>query len=286
MRISRLAFAFVAIVLSRVPLAQSQTLEADYQVQGIFNSSVGSIGPLSVVGPVGGVTFTSDTVNGNPQQVLNIQASNSTPPFDESGVQTQTNPFLSSSNYSIVLLANFNLNTADIVATKIFDFKNLSSDAGLYVNAASGTLAFIDGSGVLQGTGGAALSSLTYAQIVLTRDSTTNLTSIYLNGTLAFSFTDNVGLALLGDSSMSGNSFLTLFKDDGMGLGGMILSESTQGNIARLRLYDGVLSATDVMNLDTTIPEPSTYLLCATGVAALLASRMVSRSRRRAHKQS
>lgn len=261
-----------AILASGLPsLVHAQTIQADYQVQGTFNSSVGSIGPLTVVGPTGGVTFTSDTVNGNPQQVLNIQASNSNPPFDESGVQTQTNPFLSSSNYSIVLLANFNLNTADVVATKILDFKNLSSDAGLYVNAATGTLAFIDGSGVLQGTGGAAISSLAYAQIVLTRDSSTNLTSIYLNGTLAFSFTDNVGLAVLGDATMSGNSFLTLFKDDGMGLGGSILSESTQGNIARLRLYDGVLSATDVMNLDTTVPEPSSYLLGTLGGLVLLA---------------
>ena len=280
MKILRSTFAFVAVALCCVSLVHAQTLEADYQVQGTFNSSAGTIGPLTVVGPTGGVTFTSDTVNGNPQQVLNIQASNTTPPFDESGVQTQTNPFLSASNYSIVLLANFNLNTADVVATKIFDFKNLSSDAGLYVNAMTGTLAFIDGSGVLQGTGGAAISSLTYAQIVLTRDSSTNLTSVYLNGTLAFSFTDNVGLAVLGDSSMSGNSFLTLFKDDGMGLGGSILTESTQGNIARLRLYDGVLSPADVMNLDTTVPEPSTYLLCAVGAIALLVTRIAVRHRR------
>jgi Concanavalin A-like lectin/glucanases superfamily/PEP-CTERM motif len=258
-------------VFALAPYLRAQTIAADYQVQGTFNSSVGSIGPLTIVGPAGGVIFTSDTVNGNPQQVLNIQASNTMPPFDESGVQTQTNPFLSASNYSIVLLANFNLDTADVVATKIFDFKNLSSDAGLYVNAMTGTLAFIDGSGIVQGTGGAALSSLTYAQIVLTRDSSTNLTSVYLNGTLAFSFTDNVGLAVLGDSSASGNSFLTLFKDDGMGLGGSMLSESTQGNIARLRLYDGVLSADDVMHLDTTVPEPSTFLLCGIGGCFLVA---------------
>ena len=270
----RSVFLLVAIAFLPLGLAsivRAQTIEADYQVQDTFNSSVGSIGPLTIVGPVAGVGFMSDTVNGNPQRVLNIQASNSMAPFDQSGVQTQTNPFLSASNYSVVLLANFNLNTADVVATKIFDFKNLSSDAGLYVNAATGTLAFIDGSGVLQGTGGAAISSATYAQIVLTRDSATNLTSVYLNGALAFSFTDNVGLAVLGDSSMSGNSFLTLFKDDGMGLGGSMLTESTQGNIARLRLYDGLLSADDVMNLDTTVPEPSAYLLCAVGGFVLLA---------------
>ncbi len=183
----RLGFLVVAaaICVSASP-ARAQTLEADYQVQNVFTSSVGSIGPLTVVGPAGGVAFKDDTVNGNPQKVLNIQSNNTTAPFVQSGVQTQTNPFLSASNYSVVLLANFNLSTADVVATKIFDFKNLSSDAGLYVNAANGTLAFIDGSNMIQGTGGAALSSLTYAQIVLTRDSSNNLTSVYLNGTLAF----------------------------------------------------------------------------------------------------
>ncbi len=274
----RLGFLVVAAAICvSASSARAQTLAADYQVQNVFTSSVGSIGPLTVVGPAGGVAFKDDTVNGNPQKVLNIQSNNTTAPFVQSGVQTQTNPFLSASNYSVVLLANFNLSTGDVVATKIFDFKNLSSDAGLYVNAANGTLAFIDGSNMIQGTGGAALSSLTYAQIVLTRDSSNNLTSVYLNGTLAFSFTDNVGLAVLGDSSMSGNSFLTLFKDDGMGLGGSMLSESTQGNIARLRLYDGVLSADDVMHLDTTAPEPSTYLLCAVGGCVLL----ILRGRRR-----
>ena len=267
----RLGFLIVAaMVCVSASLVRAQTIAADYQVQDTLNSSVGTIGPLTVVGPLAGVTFASDTVNGNPQRVLQIGVNsvNGTPA--QVGVQTQTNSFIDSSNFSIVLLANFNLNTADVVATKIFDFKNLSSDAGLYVNAASGTLAFIDGSGILQGTGGAALSSLTYAQIVLTRNSSTDLTTVYLNGTSAFSFTDNGGLAVLGDSSMSGNSFLTLFKDDGMGLGGSMLTESTQGNIARLRLYDGVLSADDVMHLDTTVPEPSTYLLGAIGGCVLL----------------
>jgi Concanavalin A-like lectin/glucanases superfamily len=275
----RLGFLVVAAtVCVSASLVRAQTLEADYQVQDTFSSSVGTIGPLAPVPPMtSGVTFASATVNGNPQRVLQIGVNsvNGTPA--EVGVQTQTNPFIDSSNFSIVLLANFNLSTADVVATKIFDFKNLSSDAGLYVNAVDGTLAFIDGSGVLQGTGGANLSSLTYVQIVLTRDSSNDLTSIYLNGTLAFSFTDTNMLAVLGDAPMGMNSFLTLFKDDGMGLGGSMLTESTQGNIARLRLYDGVLSADDVMHLDTTVPEPSTYLLCAVGGCVLL----IVNSRRR-----
>jgi hypothetical protein len=55
-----------------------------------------------------------------------------------------------------------------------------------------------------------------------------------------------------------------------MDVGGSMLTEGTQGNIARLRLYDGVLSAAAVMDLDTTVPEPSAYLLCAVGGLILL----------------
>jgi hypothetical protein len=53
-----------------------------------------------------------------------------------------------------------------------------------------------------------------------------------------------------------------------MGLGGTLLNEGTQGNIARLRLYIGELSPTDVANLDRAIPEPSTWALLIVGSAA------------------
>ena len=277
MKFRLVASVFALAAFATLPRIHAQTLAADYRVQDTFASSVGSIGPLTPVGS-GTVSFADGTVDGNMQRVLQIQAQGMTPTFVDAGVRTQTNPFINSSNYSIVLLANFNLDQTVVVATKIFDFKNLSGDAGLYVNSNSGTLAFIDNSGVLQSpAGGAALSSLQYAQIVLTRSSATNLVSVYQNGTLAFSFTDTNALAVLGDGSMSGNSFLTAFKDDGTGLGGMLVNEGTQGNIARLRLYDGVLSATDVMNLDRAIPEPSTWALCSLG-ALLLGMKLRRRS--------
>jgi hypothetical protein len=81
---------------------------------------------------------------------------------------------------------------------------------------------------------------------------------------------------VLGDSSPSGNAYLTLFKDDGAGLGGTLLAESTTGNIARLRLYDGVLSAEQVAALDTAIPEPSAFALSIFG-AAILGRRLLRR---------
>ncbi len=263
-RILLFAFAIAAAVLFPIGVSDAATIAADYQLQDTLDSSVGTIGPLTVVGPSANVSFADDTVNGNPQRVLNI----SNPAgltADQSGVQSQTAGFLDPANYSIVLLASFQFFTTDPVATKIFDFKNLSSDAGLYVNAVDGSLAFIDGSGVIQGAGGA-LVNATYGQIVLTRDSSTKLTTVYENGVFAFSFTDTSGLAVMGDSSASGNAFLTLYKDDGAGIGGSTLDEGTVGNIARLRLYDGPLTAEEVAALDTTVvPEPSTMSILLLG---------------------
>jgi hypothetical protein len=259
-----LLFAFATAILLRTNVAADGTIAADYQLQDTLDSSVGAIGPLSVVGPSANVNFADDTVNGNPRRVLNIVAPVGVA-TDESGVQSQTAGFLDPSNYSIALLANFDIGGFNLISTKLFDFKNLSTDAGLYINSVDGTLTFIDDSAVIQGTGGAGLASLTYVQIVLTRDSSTNLTSVYENGALVFSFTDNVGLAVMADSSASGNAFLTAFKDDGGGIGGGNVDESSAGNIARLRLYDGPLTAEEVAALDAVVPESSTMSILLLG---------------------
>lgn len=264
-----LIFTFAAALLSSALSSHGQTLAADYQLQDTYNSSVGSIGPLKPL-PTGtsDVYFGDGTVNGVMQRVLVIQTAQSNP-FPTSGVQTQTNGFISSTNYSIVLQAQFSLST-NLTATKIFDFKNLSSDAGLYVNNATGVLEFVDDMGIIQNFGGLSLTSSDYVEIALTRDASTNLTSVFLNNQLAFSFTDSNGLAILGDATMSGNSYLTLFKDDGGNVGGSAVNETSQGSIARLRLYDGVIA----------VPEPGTWALLGFGLA--IATGPAIRRRRRA----
>jgi hypothetical protein len=258
-----------ALLLFAAGPAAAQTLEADYQLQNTYNSSVGTIGPLTVTGNPGGAQFVSDTVNSQTQQVLQISQAGTT--ALQTGVQAQTNSFVDSANYSAVLLSNFQISMMNTDITKVFDFKNLSSDAGLYINDATGLLGFYDGSTNLLGASTTPVQSGQYAQIVLTRDSSTNLVTVYVNGTAQFSFTDSTGLAVMGDASNTGNAFLTLYQDDGQGIGGSNVNEGTVGNIARLRLYDGVLSASQVAALDTTaaVPEPNTWILLSLGAVAL-----------------
>src|ERR1700712_4709714 len=117
--------------------ARAATLAGDYQLQDVYTSSVPPAGPLVPVGTLTDQMFVDSNVNGVNQRVLQF-----TGVGDQHGVQLQTNPFVSSTTYSLVLLASFDLSTTSGVATKIFDFQNLSSDAGLYINSVSGLLSF------------------------------------------------------------------------------------------------------------------------------------------------
>jgi hypothetical protein len=248
-------------------------LAADYQLQNVFTSSVGTIGPLAVVGNPNDVTFTDDVdVDGNNQIVASIGENFENIADTGAGLQAQTAGFLSSDNYSVVLLADFNL-APDLAATKVFDFKNLSADPGLYINDLTGLLYFqgaTDSNGITPATGGSPILTGNYAQIVLTRDSSTGLVSVYENGSPAFQFNDTGDLATLGDATNTGNAYLTVFKDDATGVGDSALDETSVGDVARLRLYDGVLTPAEVANLDTTVPEPVSGGLMLLGSAFLL----------------
>jgi Concanavalin A-like lectin/glucanases superfamily len=259
-------------ILAAVASGSGQTLEADYQLQGVYSSSVGSIGPLTPTGDASQLQFVNATVNGHSQQVLQVSNTFNTSTFTttQAGVQTQVAPFVDPANYSAVLLSDFSFAPSNTDITKVMDFKNLSSDAGLYVNDLTGLLGFYDGGAMLLGASSTPIVSGQYVQIVLTRDSTTNLVTVYANGVAQFSFTDSTGLAVLGDATNTGNAFLTLYQDDAGGLGGSSVPEGTVGDIARLRLYDGVLSAEQVAALTTVVPEPATWELIFLGGFALV----------------
>jgi hypothetical protein len=251
--------------------AQGQTLVADYQLQNTYASSVGTIGPLAVVGNSADIAFSNDQdVDGNTQTVVHLETNYADPGDGGAGLQAQTNGYLAVDNYSVVMLADFNL-SPDLAATKVFDFKNLSSDDGLYINDTTGLLYF---NGVTTAVGGTPVVTGTYTQIVLTRDSSDDVVTVYEDGTEAFSFTDTSGLAILGDStSPSTNAYLTVFKDDATGVAGSTVNETSVGDLARLRLYDGVLTPQDVASLDTTVPEPVSGVLMLIGGGVMIFGR-------------
>jgi len=58
------------------------------------------------------------------------------------------------------------------------------------------------------------------------------------------------------------------------------VDESSEGDIARLRIYDGVLSDDQVIALDTVIPEPAPPALLVLGGLLLLGYGRAIRRRR------
>lgn len=174
------------------------------------------------------------------------------------------------SNYSIEI--DFRWNDA-FGWGKILDFKNLSgspSDYGLYTSP-SNSLTFHSGFGA----GTSAMPADTDFHLVITRDSTTDLFSAYLNGNLEFSFTDSGNRGVFDGSDEQ----IWFFVDD------HVISDERSGTVDRIRIYDGVLDSAQVSELFAggrppglpTVPETTSLLIWA-GLASVVG---LVKSRRR-----
>ncbi len=212
---------FATMIMGICRPSCAATLKADYQFNYSRASSVGGALALTDIG-TGTNRFADESVDGTIRPVLTFPQNN--------GLQlSPTTNTISSGSYSIVMLFRFN----DVSSYKrIIDFKNGTSDRGLYNY--SGKLHFYSSA-----TGNTtAIAAGTYVQVVLTRDALKNVVG-YLNGVQEFSFADTGDDALIDAADT-----LRFFKDDG--------GESSAGAVARIRLYDGALTANEVAALDGT----------------------------------
>jgi subtilisin family serine protease len=223
--------------------------KADYELFNSRESSVrGLFGvpPLADIGP-GTNTFATATVDGDSRPVLKFPQGNGLQLFPTSGV-------IPSNVYTIVALFEF-----DSVSgfKRIVDFKNGTSDNGLYVQ--DGRLRFFPHTQ----RGPTPIPANTYVQVALTRNSAGTVTG-YVNGVRQFTFTDTAG-----DAVISSNDALRFFRDNESGGAN---TEHSAGSAARIRLYDFALTPGEVSALDRqdTIPprvtdtDPASN---ATGVA-------------------
>lgn len=207
---------------------------ANYQFQNTLSSSIHSAPDLVpfVLG-----SFTPASIGGSPTTVYNFGK--------QKGLSLDTTVLISD-NYTIAALFSFD----DISSwRKIFDFKNLTSDNGLYT--LTGQLYFYP-----VASGGPTVSAGTFLEAVLTRDSSTNLVTTYFNGTQVFSFTDSTSSGIISVANL-----LNIVQDDST-TGG---SESSSGSLAGLRIFNHVLTDAEIADLDliTPVPGPLPLLGCA-----------------------
>lgn len=211
----------------------SPSVVADYRFENVLSSSVSGAPALDNDGP-GTNSFTTDTVDGQSRTVLQFPGNN--------GVKlSPTTTVLSGSSYTIVLL--FHYNTLPSYA-KIIDFNNRGQEHGLYYQ--SGQLQYWPDSPISEGSVAAGV----YAQVVLTRASTDSVKG-YVDGVEKFSFEDADGKAL-----PDVNQALHFFHDDLQGN----LIEFSAGAVARIRLYNGALSGSEVEALDRLPGQEPTVL--------------------------
>ncbi len=206
-----------SITASVSQVSNSGTLQADYQFQNTRNSSVGSPPALSDLGTN---SFTSATVDGTSTTVLTFSQNNGLSLSPTTGV-------LANDSYTIVMLFSISQTSG---YRRIADFKNGTSDNGLY--AQNGRLYFYpaaSGSGV-------SIAANTYVQVVITRDTTGTVTG-YVDGVQQFQFSDVINYGVITSNT------LRFFRDDNSA------SEASPGSVARIRIYNGALTSSQVSAL-------------------------------------
>jgi hypothetical protein len=165
-------------------------------------------------------------------------------------------------NYSILL----DYSLSDTAGwNKVIDFKNLTSDNGLYHQ--NGKLNFYP-KGASNTT---SIGDNTPVRLVITRDGAT--TAGYFNGVQEFSFNDTSNDGVFSAS----NNIINFFIDDAATSG----SEASGGSLQQIVIYNGALSSGEVSNLGTVgapiagaeVPEPFTIVGTLIGGTAALRMR-------------
>jgi concanavalin A-like lectin/glucanase superfamily protein len=229
----------VGFAINATSAGAAPNLTADYQFQNSHSSSVGTPPDITDIG-AGTNFFTTEVAGGHPATVLDFPQGN--------GLSLSPTTGLAGSNsYSIVMYFRF----ADTSGyRRILDFKNGTEDAGLY--QLNGILDFYPDAGGSTPT----IIAGTYAQVVITDDGGT--VTGYVNGQQQFQFDDTANQ----DATIDANNTLRFFQDNTSGSG---TGEDSAGAVARVRLYDGPLSSSDVANLDT-IPDTNPACTMGAGV--------------------
>lgn len=235
----------IAMALLAASAPASAALIHNYELNGSLADSLG--GPSLVAE---GGTLNSGSYSFGPNQGLTLSGALST------GAATN-------GNYSIELAFRF----FDLTGfRKIIDFKNLTSDNGLYVLESA--LNFFP---AVTGASGAFTPNVN-VHVVLSRDGASGQVLGFMNGVQQLprptdpAFIDSSNLAVFNATD---SSIIRFFEDDTI----TGRSEASAGVVDYIRIYDVSLTAAQVAVLPddaaptASVPEPATLLLLGAGLA-------------------
>lgn len=212
--------------------ASAATLKADYRFHGNLASSVGSAPAASNIG--NGNAFATENLSGRPRSVLTFPAGG--------GLDIPTTDVVPADNYTIAVVFRLSDLGDPGDYRRIADFQAGTSDNGVYFE--SHLLTFYSPSFY---QGDATVGTNQYVQVVLRRTAEGSSVQFagYLNGNFEWNATD-VG----PDTLLS--SGLRLFKDNSTPS-----AEEASGAVARVRMWDGPLTAPEIEALELVPPTDS-----------------------------
>jgi hypothetical protein len=242
---------------------------ATYQFNNTFAADQGGAPALTATDPLAASAFVNDTVFGNPRTVWDFDGTNAPSTLD-AGLTVDTTGLVAPQSYSVDMV--FLFKERDGQWRRIIDVQNRQSDTGFYVDPSDNLDIFpVSGST-------ADWTNNVYHHVALTNDGTTAIG--YLDG--VFQFTAPTGLMNLDNVNNPGllmNFFLDNTADNAQ-------EEFSDGRVALIRLWDGILTGDDVAALAANpfVPEPSSLALALVGLGAggLLARKKVRAVRRAA----
>ncbi|PHS18389.1 MAG: hypothetical protein COA78_02645 [Blastopirellula sp.] len=253
--------AFLAIVIG-TNTDVSAGIVADYEFNNDFTSSVAGAPDLTLFGLAG--SFSSTTIGGNSQNIYTFGASTG---LDFDNTSSHLGQHFGST-YTVAMLMEFDTLS---YFTRLLNFSGGVNDYGLYYEF--GRLRnYYYGAGSYYDLIVAVPNQ--YATVVLTNDNSGTIRG-YVDGSLQWTQSYSAYWAY-SENTVPGN-LIRFFKDNG--------GEDDPGSVARIQLYDHVLSDSDVANLDlseasmTSTPEPTS--LAIFGIGALCFGGAAARRRRK-----
>ena len=241
--------------------ALAATLVGDYQFQNTLGNTSGSAASLTEFSWYGASgTFGPDTVGTTQNRtVWNF-------PEGTGLVLNGANNFVGNT-YSIVMLVKLNQISG---WNKLVDFRHSSdTDSGLYVLDSN-----LDAYGCGASSTSNAVNSGEYQQLVMTRD-TSKTIRLYVNGVEVGSGDDTSDGCSLG----AGNQIHFLVDDSVSCAADNTDCEQTAGALARLRIYSGALTPSEVRALDTLpgqFPAPPEETVHTRAVSLTLKKRLIA----------
>jgi hypothetical protein len=212
--------------------------ELALQATYLFNDNLLAEEPgapaLVSVDPLGRNGFESANVFGQDREVFRFDG-NALPTDQQAGLALDTTGLIPPNNYSVQMVFRFFNETGSW--RRILDVQDRQSDNGFYVEP--GNALQVYGDGVLA-TGSTPFTTNVFHKVVLT-NSSTGVVKAYLDGALELT-TPPTAVMNIDNPNQRLNFFLDNLEGGGLG-------EYSSGQVALIRVYQGVLTGPQVARL-------------------------------------